>query len=286
MNPLQLVLVGTVLKGRFFYSRFRRGGGRYLQSPPVGHSRMFILGAAWLMEGLLHCSGPFSWRRSCAVSGRRFSAARWTPGWPMSRRRERRTGLPPRRAGQSRRRSDRHALSVALASIALNIPMLVGGGIYLALGVLLVCAMPEHGFHPTPRGERASWRAMADTLRAGAGAVRHSPSAHHPRHRLLRRRGQRGLRPALGGPLPEGFLLPSARRAATRRLVRHPQRRDQSAGMLFTFLLQRRLDAISRVPAANARALLCSTRSASLPSSRSVWPETSPCLRRVHQSSA
>jgi DHA3 family tetracycline resistance protein-like MFS transporter len=65
-------------------------------------------------------------------------------------------------------------ISVGLASIQLNLPIVAGGALYLALGLGLILAMPEHGFLPAPREERASWRAMAGTLRAGARAVRGS----------------------------------------------------------------------------------------------------------------
>ena len=65
--------------------------------------------------------------------------------------------------------------SVSLASIRINLPIVLGGVFFMVLGVFLVFVMPEHNFHPTPREERTSWQAMGDTLLKGKRLVRHSP---------------------------------------------------------------------------------------------------------------
>lgn len=63
-------------------------------------------------------------------------------------------------------------LSVGLASIRLNLPIVLGGGFMVMLGVFLLSFMPEHGFRPTPKEERQSWREMGRTLRNGINLIR------------------------------------------------------------------------------------------------------------------
>ena len=63
-------------------------------------------------------------------------------------------------------------LSVGLASIRLNLPVVLGGGLMAMLGVFLLFFMPEHGFRQTPKEERQSWREMGRTLRNGINLIR------------------------------------------------------------------------------------------------------------------
>jgi DHA3 family tetracycline resistance protein-like MFS transporter len=65
--------------------------------------------------------------------------------------------------------------SVALGSIQLYLPLVMGGGLMIALAVYLVFVMPETGFKPTPRGERTTWQAMGHTFKEGLAAVRVQP---------------------------------------------------------------------------------------------------------------
>jgi len=67
------------------------------------------------------------------------------------------------------------AASVTLGSIQLYLPLVMGGGLMMALAVYLVFVMPETGFKPAPRGERTTWQAMGHTFREGVAAVRVQP---------------------------------------------------------------------------------------------------------------
>lgn len=66
-------------------------------------------------------------------------------------------------------------LSVALASLTLSLPIVLGGALFVVLGLFLFLFMPEEGFTPTPAAERNSWRSMRETLQAGVGLVRLRP---------------------------------------------------------------------------------------------------------------
>ncbi len=66
-------------------------------------------------------------------------------------------------------------VSVGLASIRLNLPVILGGICTVILAVFLIAFMPENGFHPTPKAERQSWRQMSTTFRDGLRVVRERP---------------------------------------------------------------------------------------------------------------
>jgi DHA3 family tetracycline resistance protein-like MFS transporter len=65
--------------------------------------------------------------------------------------------------------------SVLLGLVALNLPLLAGGVLTIALGMGLVFAMPEHNFRPAPREGRTSVQHAAATVRGGARLVRSRP---------------------------------------------------------------------------------------------------------------
>jgi len=65
--------------------------------------------------------------------------------------------------------------SVLLGLVALNVPLLTGGALTIALGLALVFAMPERNFRPSPREGRSSIRHAAATARGGVRLVRSKP---------------------------------------------------------------------------------------------------------------
>jgi DHA3 family tetracycline resistance protein-like MFS transporter len=66
-------------------------------------------------------------------------------------------------------------LSVLLGNVAVNLPFLVGGGLFIALGLFLAVFMPEEGFTPAPPEERETFRSMVKTLGEGVGMMRARP---------------------------------------------------------------------------------------------------------------
>ena len=66
-------------------------------------------------------------------------------------------------------------LATLLATVQLNLPMWLGGGVMLSTAVALAFTMPETGFHPTPRAERTTWGQMGHIFREGGRVVRRSP---------------------------------------------------------------------------------------------------------------
>lgn len=66
--------------------------------------------------------------------------------------------------------------STVLATLRLDLPLLIGGGIHLVHGLLLMVIMPEHGFTPTPREERSTWRVYFQTFGQGLALIRSRPT--------------------------------------------------------------------------------------------------------------
>lgn len=65
--------------------------------------------------------------------------------------------------------------SVLLGELALQLPIVVGGVLFLVLAGFLLVVMPEDGFKPTPQEDRSSWGQMRATLGEGVRLVRVRP---------------------------------------------------------------------------------------------------------------
>jgi DHA3 family tetracycline resistance protein-like MFS transporter len=65
--------------------------------------------------------------------------------------------------------------SVLLGLVALNLPLIVGGVLTIALGLALVLTMLERNFRPSPREGRSSLQHAATTARSGVRLVRSRP---------------------------------------------------------------------------------------------------------------
>src|SRR5260370_20529269 len=68
-------------------------------------------------------------------------------------------------------------IGVGLASIRLNLPILVGGGLYVALGVYLFFAMTEAGYKAIPRERGGSFAGIAAAPRSSLAPIRSRPPA-------------------------------------------------------------------------------------------------------------
>ena len=66
------------------------------------------------------------------------------------------------------------AISVGLAGIRINLPIVIGGAICIGIAGFLLFFMPENNFHPISKAERKTWRDMGNTFRNGLRVVRGS----------------------------------------------------------------------------------------------------------------
>ena len=66
------------------------------------------------------------------------------------------------------------AISVGLAGIRINLPIVIGGAICIGVAGFLLFFMPENNFHPISKAELKTWRDMGNTFRNGLRVVRGS----------------------------------------------------------------------------------------------------------------
>jgi DHA3 family tetracycline resistance protein-like MFS transporter len=62
-----------------------------------------------------------------------------------------------------------------LGTLALNLPILLGGGLIIGLAAFLALFMPEGGFEPTPAAERQTWQEARQTFSTGLNTIRGRP---------------------------------------------------------------------------------------------------------------
>jgi len=63
-------------------------------------------------------------------------------------------------------------LSVYLGKMALNLPILIGGGLFMAYGIFLIILMPENEFSPATSESRQTWQTMKGTFNDGIKLIR------------------------------------------------------------------------------------------------------------------
>ncbi len=177
LDPLQLVLVGTVLELTVVLFEVPTGAVADVYSRRLSVIiGMALIGCGFLLEGLI----PLFW----AVLG---AQVLWGAGYTFI------SGalqawladeIGAQAAGPVFLRSSQVGLAAGLVGTGasawlarswLQLPIIAGGALYIALAAYLAITMPEKGFRPAPAAERGAWKQMARTARAGLAAVRGHP---------------------------------------------------------------------------------------------------------------
>jgi DHA3 family tetracycline resistance protein-like MFS transporter len=174
LDPLQLVLVGTALEASYFVWEIPTG----VLADTFSRRMSVILGtgiiyAAWIGQGLVPvfvAIAGFEILRGLGEAFTHGAVEAWVAGEcgddgldALFLRETQLTqiagfvGLP---------------VGIALATIDLRIPIVVGGALGVALALLLVFVMPER--HQPRRDEAKTWHATIGTARRGLFAVRSS----------------------------------------------------------------------------------------------------------------
>lgn len=177
LTPLQLVLVGTVLEGTAFLCEVPTGVVADLYSRRLSIViGTFLIGAGFLLEGLVPRFAAILLAQVIWGSGVTFISGA-EPAWIADEVGETAAGRAYLRGAQIGQFGTLLGIgaSVGLASISLNLPIVVGGVLFLVLGAFLLVAMPERGFRPVPREERRSWAGLTGPLREGGRLVRRRP---------------------------------------------------------------------------------------------------------------
>lgn len=259
MDPLQLVLVGTVLEVTVFVFEVPTGVVADVYSRRLSVILgTFLVGVCFVIEGLVPLFAAILLAEFIRGVGETFiSGAR--EAWIADEVGEARIGRVFTRAAQVRQaaRLAGTVAGVGLAGVQLSLPVVLGGGLTMLLGVFLIAAMPERGFRPTPREGRTTWQTMGHTFLEGAQVVRRSPT-------LLTLLGVE----IFGGAASEGF--DRLRDAHLLTNFHFPALGDlkpvvwfgvisagsQVLGFAALQAFRGRLDRVSRSPATTARTLL------------------------------
>ncbi len=176
MDPLQLVLVGTAVEASYFLFEVPTGAwadtySRRL-SVVLGTA---IVGLAFVGEGLL----PFFAAIVVCEIGRGIGEAFISgaeDAWIAGEVGDDAIGPLFIRSHQLTAAAYLVSIiaSVALGSIDVRLPVLLGGSLYVGLAAFLALSMPERGFTRVA-GHQRSWAELAATTRDGIGAVRGRP---------------------------------------------------------------------------------------------------------------
>lgn len=178
LSALQLVLVGTVLELSIFLFEIPTGVVADVYSRRLSVILgIFLIGAGFLLEGALPIFATILIAQVLWGLGYTFTSGA-TQAWITDEIGEEAAGPAFLRASQL---ADMAALlgiplGVLLGRVQVNLPILVGGGLFVGLGFMLMYLMPENGFQPTPRDERSTWGSMRGTLQGGLAMLRRRPA--------------------------------------------------------------------------------------------------------------
>ena len=177
LNPLQLVLVGTVVEATVLLFEVPTGVvadlyGRRL-SVIIGFA---LIGAAFVLEGSVPVFSAILLAQVVWGLGATFTSGA-QEAWIADEVGERRAAGAFLRGFQMHRIGSLGgiAASVALASIHLQLPIVVGGGLLIGLAIFLALTMPETGFARAPESQRETWRSMRATFAGGFRTVSRTP---------------------------------------------------------------------------------------------------------------
>ena len=177
LNPLQLVLVGTVLELAVLTFEVPTGVladtyGRRL-SVIIG---FFLIGAGFTLEGSVPVFATILVAQVIWGAGYTFVSGA-LQAWIADEVGGRDLGRVYLRGEQADYLGSLVGVlaSALLATVALRAPLLLGGALTVALGATLVFLMPERNFRPAPPEGRSSWSRMGATASGGLRLVRTRP---------------------------------------------------------------------------------------------------------------
>ncbi len=177
LNPLQLVLLGTMLEGSIFLFEIPTGIVADLKSRRLSVVIGYLLiGIGLILEGSLPLFATILLAQAVWGIGYTFISGA-QDAWLADEIGEERLPATYLRGSQISQIGVFVGIlvNVGLANVALNLPLLVGGAGHVVLALMLLALMPETGFQPTPSAERSNWQAMGDTFKTGIGVIRSRP---------------------------------------------------------------------------------------------------------------
>jgi len=177
LTPLQLVLVGTILEASVFVFEVPTGVLADVKSRRlsviIGYA---VMGLGFLVEGSFAVFGAVALAQVLWGLGYTFTSGA-TEAWIADEVGEERAGEAFLRGSQMGTVGGLVAIpfSVAVGTLNVRLPILIGGGLLIGLALFLVLTMTEDGFAPTPPEERTTWGLMLKTVGDARQLVRRQP---------------------------------------------------------------------------------------------------------------
>ncbi len=178
LNPLQLVLVGTVLEATAFIFEVPTGIVADVYSRRLSIIIGYLLvGLGFALEGLVPRFEAILLAQIIWGIGYTFTSGA-SEAWVADEIGEAGASHAFVRAAQVGQIAAviGTLLGIALGSVQINLPIVLGGVLTSVMAVWLIVAMPEHGFKPKPRENRNSFQQMAATLRDGLSMIQRRPA--------------------------------------------------------------------------------------------------------------
>jgi DHA3 family tetracycline resistance protein-like MFS transporter len=177
LTPLQLVLIGTILESSVFLFEVPTGVLADVKSRRlsvlIGYG---VMGLGFLVEGSFAVFGAVALAQVLWGLGYTFTSGA-TEAWITDELGEDRAGEAFLRGSQAGTLGGLVAipLSVAVGTLSIRLPILIGGGLLIGLALFLALTMTEEGFSPTPPEERTTWGLMLKTVGDARQIVRRQP---------------------------------------------------------------------------------------------------------------
>jgi DHA3 family tetracycline resistance protein-like MFS transporter len=178
LNALQLVLVGTTLEIAAFLFEVPTGVVADVFSRRLSIIiGMFIMGLGFVVEGSFPFFAPILLAQVMWALGYTFTSGA-TEAWIADEVGEEQAGKAFLRAGQIGAIGSLLGIlpGVLIGLLGVNIPIVLGGALLMAWGVVLIVIMPETSFKPTPREDRNTFQSMIHTFKTGLRVVRDKPA--------------------------------------------------------------------------------------------------------------
>ncbi len=177
LNAFQLVLVGTALEASVFIFEIPTGVVADVYSRRLSVIiGQIVVGFGLMFTGFFPLFGTVLLAQVIWGTGYTFTSGAHS-AWITDEVGEQNVGPIFMRMGQISQvaRLIGIGLSVALASIAIEVPIIVGGAMIMGVGIFYLLYMPEENFHPVPRAERETFKTMRQTFIEGTKAIRGRP---------------------------------------------------------------------------------------------------------------
>jgi DHA3 family tetracycline resistance protein-like MFS transporter len=175
MNPLQLVLVGTAVEVTVLLFEVPTGvlADTYSRrlSVIIG---VALVGLCYVIQGSVAIFAIIIVAEIIRGIGETFMSGAES-AWIADEIGEERMALAFLRHGQMSRigRFAGIGVAIVLGSISLQLPIILGGALQIALSLFLLFTMPENGFRPAPRSSsEAPWNAMRRITQDGIKVIR------------------------------------------------------------------------------------------------------------------